>query len=215
MAGTGQSRPWWVLTWLLRVGILAAIYGAWQVRWGLTHDWKWPAACLTVAVILFGAQWVARRQALGWIVDSNGERQKVESWNRGSAVFRPTTRGQRIVEEAAERDTGRRQLFWYGAPGWAMAAFTYYLYPGAANSDPASGGYLLPGLIAFGFLVPWFCFLFLELLYLSGWQDMKGAQVLDSEPPRPGLDDVYQQKAHGRGRVATEEEAVALLNPKP
>jgi hypothetical protein len=207
MQEMGQSNSWWVATWLVRAGVVAALYGAWEQRWGVTGDWKWSAFFLAVALALFGLQSVARRQALGWIIDERGERQKVDSWNGDIPVFTPTTYSQRIVDEAWYRDDRRKNILRWGAGGWSAAGLAYYFWSLHGQPDIAYLGLVIAGMTALFCLGQWYEPFFLELLYLAGWQDMKGAKVLDGRPRQPGLEDVYQQKAHGDARLATEQEA--------
>jgi len=200
------------VTWLLRLAILGGAFLAWGAF--EADNYRRAVAYAGMAALAFGLQRAARRQALGWIIDEGGERQKVTHWSRGYPIFVPTSRGQRLVEEAETKSTRRKRLLWFGLPGWGLTLWAYYLWPVTGKSDPI---HVLFGMNAFFggiFLAPWFLELGLELLYLSGWQDMKGAKVLDPPSPRPGLDNVMQQKVHGEGRVASEEEALALLNPR-
>lgn len=203
---------WWGATWLLRLAVLGGAFLAWGAF--ELHDYWSAATYAGMAALAFGLQRVTRRQALGWIVDGNGERQKVTHWSRGYPIHVPTSRGQRVVEEAEAKSSRRRRLLWLGLSGWGLVLWANYLWPLTGKSDAI---HVLFGMTAFFggmLLLPWFLELGMELLYLSGWQDMKGAKVLDLPAPRPGLDEVMQQKTHGDGRVATEEEALALLNPR-
>lgn len=204
MEWTAQSGFFWGLTWLLRLGIVAALWWGWTIY--PVDGWLWTAAYLGLALLLFGLQRVTRRQALGWIVDDNGERQKVERWVRGHAIFNPTTRSQRIIEEAHLRDERRKYLIWHGLPGWGLAALAVYIWPHLFRSHITFYSFMLCVLLGGGALGSWFLNLGNEILYLSGWQDMKGAQVLDEPPMRPGFRDVLLQKTHGDARLATEQE---------
>jgi hypothetical protein len=211
MQWTAQSSSWWFRTWCARLAMLALLGCAWGVY--PAGGWRWTAGYLAAALVLFGLQRVTRQVALGWVIDPNGERQKVDAWVKGLPIYTPTTRAQRIADEAFVRDARRRNLLWLGLSGWGAAAAAFYLYPRYAQSAWFMIGLFVCGLAAIVLVPLWLTELMDELLYLSGWQYMKGAQVLDGEPQRPGLEDVKQQKAHGDGRVATEDEALGLLNP--
>ena len=52
-----------------------------------------------------------------------------------------------------------------------------------------------------------------ELAYLAGAQFIPGAKVLEPDVPRSGKEAVRDQKAYGDANVATEAEALDLLNP--
>ena len=208
---TPRSVAWWGATWLLRLAVLGGAFLAWGAF--ELHDYWSAATYAGMAALGFGLQRVTRRQALGWITDDNGERQKVTSWSRGHAIFTPTTRSRRIVEEAQLRDERRRKLLWMGVLGGGLAAFAWYAWPHIRSSDILAMLFALACLFGSFAVIGWLANFLNELLYLTGWQDMAGAQVLDLPASRPGLDDVMQQKVHGEGRVATEEEALALLNP--
>jgi hypothetical protein len=207
---TFRSVFWGLVVWLLRIVLLFLAFAV----WGSLQQSRWLLAAETAAILLlvFGLQRVARRLALGWITDDNGERQKVERWNRGHAIFTPTTRGQRIIEEAQLRDERRKKLLWMGAIGGGLGALAWYAWPHIRSSDLLAMLFGLACLFGSFAVIGWFANLLNELLYLSGWQDMRGAKVLDRAPSRPGLDEVAQQKTHGDGRIASEEEALAILN---
>lgn len=72
--------------------------------------------------------------------------------------------------------------------------------------------FLIGAVLGAGVMVPP---LFLELLYQAGYQGMQGAKVLDPQPTaQPGREIVAAQKAHGDAQVASEAEALSLLNPR-
>jgi hypothetical protein len=203
---------WFMATWLLRLSLLAPAYACW-VFLGQSN-WLFALGCAAAVFIIFQLQQAAHRQALGWIVDDSGERQKVKRWNRGHAIFTPTTRSTRIVEEAGVRDGRRKILFWNGLIGGGMAAGATYLW--MTNPKFSDFSLMLFGALAMVggcLLLQWLGHFGKELLYQIGWQDMKGAKVLDRQPTRPGLEDVLNQKVHGEGRVATLSEALSLLDP--
>jgi hypothetical protein len=204
---------WWTL--ILALWVTGATFVAASCEIILQGRWTRAAVDIAVGLLLFGASRMIIRWRRGWIIDDNGERQKVERWNRGHAIFKPTTRTKRIIEEARTKAQRRKDLVWYGL---AVAGF----YGGAAyiwvthQRGVGLGGLLFWPLIVFG-LAPlgvWLAGMADEILYLSGWQDMTGAKVLDAEPIRPGLADVMNQKVHGEGRVATLPEALNLLDPQ-
>jgi hypothetical protein len=207
---TFRSVFWWTMTWLLRLGLLFLAFAV----WGSLQQSRWLLAAETAGILLvvFGLQRVARRQALGWIIDDNGERQKVSRWNRGHAIFTPTTRDQRLIEEAQLRDERRKKLLWMGAVSGGLSALAWYAWPHIRTSDVLAMLFGLACLFGSFAVIGWFANFLNELLYLSGWQDMQGAKVLDRAPSRPGLDEVAQQKTHGAGRIANEAEALAILN---
>jgi len=207
---TARSVFWWLLVWLSRAGLLFLAFAV----WGSLQQSRWLLAAEIIAIlaVVFGLQRVARRQALGWIIDGNGERQKVTRWNRGHAIFTPTTRDQRIIEEAQLRDERRKKLLWMGVVGGGLSAFAWYAWPHIRTSDVLAMFFGLACLFGSFAVIGWFANFLNELLYLLGWQDMRGAKVLDRAPSRPGLDEVAQQMTHGAGRVANEAEALAILN---
>ena len=155
-------------------------------------------------------RYVARRHALGWIVDSSGERQKVDHVNRGVPIYNPTTRAERLRVEAEKKSERRMVMLVWGALGGASAALYYNTLHLPINGivELAAG---ISGLVCAGFFLPPFA---IELLYQTGYQDMEGHKVLDAEVERPGLRDVASQKAHGDAAMASEAEAIAFLNPK-
>jgi hypothetical protein len=205
---TPRSVAWWAATWLLRLAVGGGAFLAWGA---FERGGYWSAATYAgMAALGFGLQRAARRQALGWITDGNGERQKVEGWVRGHAVCTPTTRAARIAEEAQFRDERRKRLVWWGVPGWALSGLAIYLV--ASNARYSDGiGFTLFLSVSLGGVaaLAWLGVLGKEVLYLLGWQDMKGAKVLDGEPRRPGLEEVLLQKTHGDARLATEQEVQA------
>jgi len=203
---------WWAVTWLFRIGLVAAAVGCWVFL--QRHNWTFTAAMAVAVVTFFQLQRSVRRLALGWIIDDNGERQKVESWSRGHAIFTPTTRTQRIVEEARFRDERRKELLWQGAGVLGLGVIALYAWPRIHSSDLLFMTLVLSCLFGGVLLLIWITTIWSELLYLGGWQDMRGAKVLDNARPQPGLEDVARQKVHGEGRVASQAEALALLNLK-
>jgi hypothetical protein len=52
-----------------------------------------------------------------------------------------------------------------------------------------------------------------ELAYRQGFQPIHGAMALDFKMPQVGLREVREQKVHGDAQMASEEEALILLNP--
>jgi hypothetical protein len=209
---TPQDAAWWATTWVLRLAVLLCAFLAWGA---FERGGYWSAATYAgMAALALWLQRATRRQALGWFTDDNGERHKITHWNRGHPIYVPTSRGQRLVEEAETKSHRRKLLLWLGLFGWGFAIWANYLWPRYGPSAGINGLFYVTVYFGGLLLFLWFLELGMELLYLSGWQDMKGAKVLDPPSPRPGLDNVMQQKVHGEGRVATEEEALALLNPR-
>jgi hypothetical protein len=175
----------------------------------------WSAAVSAASgVLALGLQHVARRQALGWITDEHGERQKVGLYSRGQSVFTPTTRDRRLVEEAFAKKERRQVLVRMGAVAWPLSFLAwrgFALYP----DDVWTVVGIFSALFAIVPMAAWLKALALEIAYQAGYQDMKGAKVLDPIVARSGLQEVQQQKAHGAGRIATQDEAIASLNPEP
>jgi hypothetical protein len=120
-----------------------------------------------------------------------------------------TTRDQRRSEASAAKLERRKQLVMGLVVALVCAVLSYagVDYP---SFKPALLLAVPVGLFGAGLAVYDLAF---ELLYQSGFQHMKGARVLDDAPVRPGLEDVKSQKAHGDGRIASEDEALAALNP--
>jgi hypothetical protein len=202
------SAPFWRrVLWAVRVMILAVLILGWQFYPGTTAEQWGVAAGLLIALLV--AHFVAHRYALGWIIDERGERQKVDHWNRGHAIFTPTTRSERIVKEGLRRNERRWRLAWstplFGGAAW----LTWHFYKG---DSPFAA--IVPGLFALMFGLIWIETLISELLYIVGYQDMDGHKVLDKPAKRRGVEDVSRQKAHGDATVASEEEALGFLNSR-
>jgi hypothetical protein len=195
---------WPAVRWSARALLLELAFVAWRF-WSLA-GWR---ELLTWLGLLAGAlllHHVAHRLALGWWVDRNGERQKVNHRNRGHVVFVPTTRTQRITEEVLARSKRRKHIFWLALIGGPLGYFTY------GQAATVEWGLAIPlGFFASFALIPLACEALTELLYLSGYQDMHGAKVLDPVPVKPGLREVAAQMAHGDARIAGEQESHALL----
>ena len=170
------------------------------------------AAAVAGAVLFFFVQREMRKIALGFVYDERGERQKVEIRDGDNFIFTPTSHHQRTIEEAVEKKTRRRDLIGYGIFGWGSAYIT--VLASTSNSPMKFVFICIPGLLAATLLAIWLRSFFLEIAYQLGYQGMKGAKVLDPAPIRPGLREVAQEKAHADGRVATEDEAEALLMTK-
>ncbi|HEY0466578.1 MAG TPA: hypothetical protein VGC79_20360 [Polyangiaceae bacterium] len=214
--GKTSLMPWYagsaVWQW-----VVATIWGGF-VCLGVIGTAEWPQlttrkflALAAVAAVLAVTQYAARLQARGWVIDERGERQKVNYWLGDTAIYTPTTRSQRVVDEGVTRQERRRNLFVGAAAFAASAAATWWIWIYHQHDMlvllfiPAIGGLVYGA----GMLVGQST---LELLYLTGFQHMKGAKVRDPEPPKPGLDEVRQQKAHGDAHLASEDEALALLD---
>jgi len=153
-----------------------------------------------------------RRKQSRFITDERGERQYVQTWNRGQPVYDPKTWQQRIVEEAKVRRERRGVLLLTGIASLGPVALAAYAYQTDSSLWGALAGLLLVTFtLPFGF---WFFIpnLLKELAYLFGYQGMEGAKVLDRQPAaQPGREIVEAQKAHGDARIASEAEAVSLL----
>lgn len=200
--------PWCRLLWSIR----AALVFLAGLGWAYWRSATWREGLVCAGLVIAGLilHHIAHRHALGWIIDSTGERQKVDHLNRGQAIFTPTTRNQRLVEEATVKSQRRKDLAWALAFGGGLGYLAYSLYKpdqwGLAALAGSFGGLFL----LFGVLPR----LIGELFYQLGYQDMKGAKVLDPEPKRPGVEDVARQKAHGDASIAGEAEALNLLKPR-
>lgn len=204
------NRPLWrAMLWADRIALLALAWVIWDHHTGVSkRQWAVYGAIAIVALILHQ---VARRHAIGWVIDARGERQKVQYWNRGNAIYMPTTRSQRIVEEGTMNHERRRALLWStviaGSGYWGF----YYLY----HHHHVQWASVSALAAIFTTVVVWLPMAIYELLYQIGFQDMQGAKVLDPEPYRPGPEDVARQKAHGDADVASEAEARTALGGLP
>jgi type IV secretion system protein VirD4 len=151
----------------------------------------------------------AYRYRLGWMVDGRGERQKVTAMVGSQAIYTPTSWSERIVEQAEISSKRRRTLLWTTPVLALVAALIWYLHERKL---------WLPEILvaAAALTVPlrWLVAAWQEVLFLAGYQDMKGARVLDPEPKRPGIIDVEGQKVHGHVELATEAEANRALCAK-
>ena len=191
--------------WALVAALALLAWLIWALHGHLTGRRWAEVGAAAVAGLVFHQ--IARRHAIGWVIDVNGERQKVLHWNRGYPVFVPTSRGQRIVEEAEMNHQRRRALLWSTLIAGSGYFGFYYLYD---HHHVQWAG--VSALVAmFVTVVAWLPMAVYELLYQIGFQDMKGAKVLDPEPYRPGPDEVARQKVHGDADVATQAEARDLL----
>ncbi|MEI9990192.1 MAG: twin-arginine translocation signal domain-containing protein [Rhizomicrobium sp.] len=209
---SGQSTNFWqqvtgytrgAIAVFLLLSISAAVNGAFlptMIFVGLL--------CGAVSIYPF-----VRRQSLGWIIDERGERQKVEHVNRGQPIYSPTTHKQRVEQEAVVKADRRRDLLQMSA----ATAIAAGIAVGIFATKPFGVWWLAGGLAALAAISPLISALRLaavEVVYQSGFQDIPGAKVLDPSPLRAGLGQVAEQKAHGSGRVASEEEALAALKSK-
>lgn len=209
MDGRGWDRETWTrIKWLARLGVLGAVLLA--VLSVYEHAYITAAVLAIIGWNLLGFQETAQAYALGWLIDENGERQKIQSLVNGRAVFTPTTQGERIAQEAVYRDNRRRSLMQNGLQGWGLLIAGLALWQWHYLSDIALFMCELPlGLFALMGLFEFFGSLRDELLYQMGNQNMVGAKVLDSPPVRPGREEVLRQKAHGDARTASEAEVRA------
>jgi hypothetical protein len=198
------SNPVWkgVERWSLVATVTCGLIGVVMIY--LANYWS-AAFLLVAAIVAFRLYRLARRQAFGWLIDEHGERQKVDYWSRGEpVVLHPTTRSQRIADEAHQK-TGR-WLVIVGCTltGYPMLAAAIYGY-----GHPGDGWWVLP---AFACIIPVLASIgmtFEEIKYQLGFQDMRGAKVLDGPGRHPGADRARDQKAHGDARPATEAEVLA------
>lgn len=188
------AREWQILLWVDRAALAGAAWKSWQLHGALKGRWGWLAF---LAVVLLIHHHIARRHALGWIIDASGERQKVERWNGGVAIVKPTTRAQRLIEQAGLRHIRRKGLLWSSIVGWPLAYVGHILIQ---HGQQALGDIAYVASLS-AILIVWLPMAIYELLYQIGFQDMKGAKVLDPEPHRPGFDD-----------GASEAEAGGFLN---
>jgi hypothetical protein len=165
-----------------------------------------------IFAVYFGwAYWRSRKPR--YVVDERGERQRVIEWNRGQPVYDPKTWQQRLHEEVIVRRDRRKWiwggLFWAGLvlaiTAWldqfGSIVSTYVFWCLAVSSAPIVGKFI-PAVLQ-------------EIAYQLGYQGMQGAKVLDGQPKaQPGREVVEEQKAHGDARVASEAEALHLLNAR-
>jgi len=216
---TSNPAKWRWACWLFRCLIVAGAFAAWELA---AQSRYVPAAVWAfVALAAIPLQWSAKRHALGWVIDETGERQKVEAIRGGKALYTPTSRQMREIEEVSVSVWRRTHLARFGALALVLAGIAYAAYD---NLEALNRGSLLGAIgIGFGGLAAFFGAVILllvlilvaeELLYQCGFQDMKGAKVLDAPPHRPGLREVAAQKAHGDARLAGEHEAQNILNPR-
>jgi hypothetical protein len=206
----GFDQSFWEgLVWLSR-GLIAITLLCATLYYRSASGTQWiEAAALIVALLV--VHHLARRQVVGWVIDEHGERQKVEYTNRGHVFFKPTSWDQRMAREPVLRRQRRITLLWSTPVLMALIWAALQLYHPPDNWIWA----MVVGAFALMTFVYWIEPAVTEGLYLGGFQDMKGAKVLDPEPVRPGLADVAAQKAHGDARMAKEDESDHLLNPGP
>lgn len=200
-------RPWPRARWAARAAILAEAVFLW-----FAHDQlsvvEWAVAAGVLALLVL-AHYVAHRHALGWIIDEDGERQKVDHLVRGRPIFTPTTWKQRLVDEGVLRSERRAALGWSLLFAVPIASAAYWLW----SEQPkyklgAEGLAVVAGLILAIRVLP---NLLPELLYLAGYQDMRGHKVLDPEVRQPDKYDVAREMAHGDASLAGELEALGFL----
>ena len=200
------------------VGLKSWSSGAWAARGTLLvlaycvyagHSvWRpvdWAAWAFLVVAALAG-QHIAHRHALGWIIDAQGERQKVDHWSRGNAVYKPTSYSERIALEATLKVKRRWAIALYGLPGAGLELCAWWLH-----QTGHAGSALIVAILGAAPLLPAAWALLVEIAFQMGMQDMPGAKVLDPPPVRPGLRDIAEQKAHGDASFAGEDEALQLL----
>jgi hypothetical protein len=197
-----RAALWGTRAAIVALGLLAWRYHAAESFAG------WFVVGGSIAALLFVHQ-LLRRQVLGWFTDAHGERQKAEGVNRDSVVYTPTTRSKRIVEEVSERSDRRKTLLW-STP--VVGGLVYFAI--RARQDGSTEFFWASVFFAALFSIVWLPALAREVLYLVGYQDLKGAKVLDPAPRRPGIGDVERQKVHGNASLASEDEAADLLNPR-
>lgn len=196
-----------------------------------TEAW-FAALALEVAVIFFDHPWIAfgaflvgailawlallrYRSRFGWFYDERGERQLINAVERGQLFFYPTTWTQRVLEEAATRKARRQGLCVLGAYLGIEALSIASLWGHTRDPSALAVMALVLGLVMAPVLLPTlFVLVVQEIAYSLNYQFMKGAKVLDAEPRPPGLEEVMRQKAHGDARLATQDEALALLSRK-
>lgn len=192
----------------LGFGVLFTIGGLYSAGDG---DIVLAARALGEALFLGFCCWIARRYELGWFIDANGERQKVNGINRGRVFYVPTTWDLRSAEEfefRRERRIGLTILAFYVAI--ELDALDNVLH--AAHPNAVAVLLLICGVVTGPLALFMLAVLIVrEAAYLLGYQDMKGAKVLDPEPRRMGLDAVTAQKALGDAQFATPAEARELL----
>lgn len=120
------------------------------------------------------------------------------------ALLDPMSREKRLSAQIYWAIERRRD--WQIATGTLLiaSAGTFYAYTYA----PWAG--LAAAIAALGPALTWWLTRTGDsLAYHLGAQFIPGAKVLEPEAPRMGLHDVYNQKAHGNARLATEAETLA------
>jgi hypothetical protein len=177
------------------------------------HALKLIALLVICAAMLGSIIYAKYRKQPRYIRDERGERQRVISWSRGQPVYTPKTWQQRVQEEVLLRRERRKAILAFliaaGICGGLAAAVQ-------DTSPPLSAAII--AVFAVGSLPTigtWLPALWQEALYQLGYQGIEGAKVLDKAPkPPPGREAVEAQKAHGDARLASEAEALSLLNPR-
>lgn len=165
------------------------------------------------ALLVYGAWW-RNKYRPPYIIDENGERQRVIKWSHGIPVYNPKTWKQRVHEEVLLRTERRKALLGVALVLGPLVGFGLYLQQNG-NDFWGTALLVLAGATLIPTLPQWLPPLIEELRYQFGDESMDGAPVTDKAPkPPPGREVVETQKAHGDAQLASEAEAVALLTNK-
>lgn len=180
---------------------------------GIAYAQGAPYVALRVCaltVVLCIAYFVFKHLWLGWIIDANGERQKVMARDRYGVLTTQTTHAQRRSEASNLATIRRRAIVGSVTVALTCGAMAYSWWDRPDLKLPV----MLLSVIGLPTALLAAKELAFELLYLAGFQYMKGARVLDPKPSRPGFDQVVSQHAHGHARLASEAEAIKHLNSR-
>lgn len=180
--------------------------------WGNLFAGAFTIGCF--ALLVYAAYW-RRKYRPRYVTDERGERQRVIKWSHGIPVYNPKTWQQRVHEETILGSKRRWAIL--GSAPFVLGPI-WLAYEAYTQSNfwlgAAAGPLLLYGALPFA-LIFFLPNVLKELLYQSGYQGMEGAKVLDRAPKaQPGRELVETQKAHGDAQLASEAEAVALLNSR-
>jgi hypothetical protein len=149
-----------------------------------------------------------------WIIDSDDQLQKVDATVRGARFGVSRSREERAIEEAYELKRRRSFLWWAVPAAFATGMWEYGIIFGNDRSAFNGPAPIVVGVVALIFIGGSIYYLGVEYLYLAGYQNMKGAKVLDRKPRRVALQNIAEEQVHGAARVVGRDEARDVLNPK-
>src|SRR5579862_8843420 len=161
-----------------------------------------PGAIFGVLFVLgllgYAAWWRAKYRPR-YIVDEQGERQRVIKWSHGIPVYNPKTWRQRVHEEVLLRSERRKVLLVFAVVIGPLVGLAAYL--GQESDGLRNAVLVLTGALLVPTLGQWLPPLIEELRYQFGDASMDGAKVTDKAPKlQPGREVVETQKAHGDAR---------------